>query len=200
MKAIPKILPSPAMIVACVALVVALGGASYAAGVLPKNSVGSAQLQKNAVSRAKLRKNAVTGAEVKDRTLTVADFKANQLPAGPQGPRGDSGSQGPAGVQGEPATKLFAAIAVNGSLVHGSGVTASTRTSEGNYTVTFNRSLAGCVATATYYNEDPFGGYNVVNHFALSRVYNHADQLSVYVYNSSVNKSFSVPFSIVAFC
>jgi len=37
------------MVVACLALTVALGGVSYAAAVLPKNSVGTAQLKKNAV-------------------------------------------------------------------------------------------------------------------------------------------------------
>jgi hypothetical protein len=108
---IRRLLASPAMIVACVSLVVALGGVSYAAGVLPKNSVGTAQLQKKAVSGAKLRNGAVTAAKVKDRTLTASKFKAGQLPAGPQGdpglqgPRGDKGdpgAQGPKGDKGDP--------------------------------------------------------------------------------------------------
>jgi hypothetical protein len=93
-------LPSPAMLVACVALVVALGGVSYAAAVLPKNSVGTAQLKKKAVTAAKLKKDAVTGAKVKNRSLLAADFKAGQLPAGPQGPKGDPGPQGPKGDPG----------------------------------------------------------------------------------------------------
>jgi hypothetical protein len=103
-------LPSPALIVAFVALVVALGGVSYAAAVLPKNSVGTAQLKKKAVTAAKLKKNAVTSgkvrrnaissAKVKDRTLLAQDFKPGQLPAGPQGPKGDPGAQGPAGIPG----------------------------------------------------------------------------------------------------
>jgi hypothetical protein len=103
MKAILRRLPSPALIVACVALVVALGGVSYAAAVLPKNSVGAAQLQKKAVTTAKLRKSAVTGAKVKNGTLLAADFKAGQLPAGaqgPQGPKGDPGAPGKDGAQG----------------------------------------------------------------------------------------------------
>jgi hypothetical protein len=196
------------MIVACVALMVACGGVSYAAGVLPKNSVGPAQLQNKSVSGAKLKTNAVTATKVKNGSLLAADFKAGQLPAGPQGPKGDAGQQGPkgdtgprgtAGLPGEPATKLFAAIRADGLLLHGSGVTASTSSSAGNYTVTFARSLNGCVATADYYNEDPYSGYNVVNDFALSRTTN-PNQLSVYVYNSALNKGFGVPFSIVVFC
>jgi len=90
-------LPTPAMLVACVALVVSLGGVSYAAGVLPSNSVGTAQLQKKAVSRAKLKRNAVTSTKVKNGSLMAADFKAGQLPAGPQGPRGVAGPKGPKG-------------------------------------------------------------------------------------------------------
>ena len=102
MKAIPNLLPSPAMIVACVSLVVALGGVSYAAAVLPKNSVGSAQLQTRAVTPAKLRNDAVTGAKVRNGTLMAADFQAGQLPAGPQGPKGERGEPGAAGANGEP--------------------------------------------------------------------------------------------------
>jgi hypothetical protein len=47
-------LHSPALIVACIALIVALGGVSYAAGVLPANSVGSKQLRASAVTPSKV--------------------------------------------------------------------------------------------------------------------------------------------------
>jgi len=83
-------LTSPAMLVACIALVVALGGVSYAAAVLPKNSVGTPQLKKKAV----------TGAKVKNGSLTAADFKAGQLPAGPQGSQGPQGPKGDTGAPG----------------------------------------------------------------------------------------------------
>jgi hypothetical protein len=46
--------PSPALVVAVVALVIALGGISYAAFVLPKNSVGTRQLRNKAVTPAKI--------------------------------------------------------------------------------------------------------------------------------------------------
>jgi hypothetical protein len=66
--------PSPAMLVALVALFVALGGTGYAALSLPKNSVGSAQLQKGAV----------TSNKVKDHSLLAKDFHSGQLPQGPR--------------------------------------------------------------------------------------------------------------------
>jgi hypothetical protein len=78
------------MVVACIALVFAMTGAGYAAGMLGPNTVGTKQLKKNAVISSK----------VKNGSLLKADFKAGQLPAGPQGPQGPQGSQGIQGTQG----------------------------------------------------------------------------------------------------
>jgi len=50
--------PSPAMVVALIALFVALGGTSYAALTLPKNSVGTKQLKDGAVTAAKISSSA----------------------------------------------------------------------------------------------------------------------------------------------
>jgi hypothetical protein len=80
------------------ALFVALGGTSYAAVTLPRNSVGANQL----------RANSVTSAKVKDRSLTAKDFKSGQLPAGEKGATGAAGAQGPqgpAGANGAPGEK-----------------------------------------------------------------------------------------------
>ena len=93
--------PSPAMVVACVALLVALGGTSVAAvSQLARNSVGPAQLQFGAVTNPKIRSNAVTSAKVRNRSLLRADFAPGQLPAGPTGPQGPAGPAGPAGAAG----------------------------------------------------------------------------------------------------
>lgn len=88
-------MPSPAMIVAMVSLIVALGGTSYAATKLAKNSVGEKQIKKNAVTTTKIKANSVTSTKVKDRTLTARDFKPNSLPKGPKGPKGATGPTGP---------------------------------------------------------------------------------------------------------
>ena len=90
MKHVWKRRPSPATVLAGIALMVALGGTGYAAGILPVNSVGTAQLKKDAV----------TSLKVKNGSLLRADFKAGQVPAGPAGaagPAGPTGAAGPAG-------------------------------------------------------------------------------------------------------
>jgi hypothetical protein len=75
--------------IALLALFLALGGTTYAATALPKNSVGTKQLKKNAVTapkiknsavtNAKIGANAVTGAKVKDDSLTGADVLESSL-------------------------------------------------------------------------------------------------------------------------
>jgi hypothetical protein len=71
--------PSPAMVVAFVALFVAIGGSSYAVTRLPANSVGSAQLRRSAVHPTDLASGAVTGAKVKNGSLSAADIAVSSL-------------------------------------------------------------------------------------------------------------------------
>jgi hypothetical protein len=85
--------PSPAMVIACTALLIALTGTSIAAVevTLPRNSVGSLQLKTNAVTSAKIKNgavtnpkianNAVNSAKVQNGTLASADFATGVLPA-----------------------------------------------------------------------------------------------------------------------
>ena len=73
-----------------VALMVALGGTSYAAVKPPAHSVGPKQLKANAV----------TSVKVKNHTLRLKDFKVGQIPAGPAGERGPAGADGANGATG----------------------------------------------------------------------------------------------------
>ncbi len=82
-----------ANVMSTLAAFVALGGVSYAAVTLPKNSVGSAQLKNNAVTSAKIKNGAVR----------ASDLARGLLKAGPTGRKGDTGAtgaKGDAGLQG----------------------------------------------------------------------------------------------------
>ncbi len=68
-----------ANVVASMALFVALGGVSYAAVKLPKNSVGSTQIKKNAVTGSKVRNSSLTGSDVKNSSLRGGDIKNSSL-------------------------------------------------------------------------------------------------------------------------
>ena len=113
------------MVVACLALLVALGGTSMAATQLARNSVGTPQLKDRAVSNSKIRNNAVNSAKVAARSLLRSDFAPGQLPAGPVGPQGPAGPAGAAGAAGPagPAgvigaiTDRTASVVVDGGII-----------------------------------------------------------------------------------
>ena len=125
--------PSPALVLACVALFVALGGTGYAALQLPANSVGSKQIKKGAVKNSDIANNAVTGAKVRPRSLTASDFRASSLP---RGPRGFDGPRGPAGPSGSARAYGYvsAAGAVNAARSRG-GATVSHVAASGIYCI-----------------------------------------------------------------
>ena len=139
--------PSPAMVIACLALLVALAGTSVAAVsiVLPPNSVGTVQLKTGAV----------TSAKVRNGSLLRADFARGQVPAGPIGPVGPAGPQGPKGDKGDngdkgdPATSLWAVVGADGTLARSAGVTSVSHVGTGSYRVRFNRAIDQCNWQAT---------------------------------------------------
>ena len=89
------------------ALFVALGGVSYAAVALPKNSVSSKQIKNGQVKGVDLAKNAVTSAKVKNGSLRASDFKLGDLPAGAPGATGPTGATGATGATGQVDTSNF---------------------------------------------------------------------------------------------
>ncbi|HET6656357.1 MAG TPA: hypothetical protein VFG61_00540 [Gaiellaceae bacterium] len=103
-------LPSPALVIACLALAVSLGESAYAVTSLPRASVGTKQLKSDAVVASKvangaigasqLHGNAVSSSKVADGSLHASDFAAGELPAGPPGPQGPQGPQGVQGLRG----------------------------------------------------------------------------------------------------
>jgi hypothetical protein len=76
-------LPSPALVVASLALLFALAGTGIAsvAQVPPKNSVGTAQLKNNAVNAAKIASNAVTASEIASNAVGAAEIASNAVTA-----------------------------------------------------------------------------------------------------------------------
>jgi hypothetical protein len=126
MSVLKRFRPSPAMVIACLALLLALGGTGYAAIKLPRNSV--------------------TTVQVKDFSLLSRDFKRGQLPAGPAGPTGPAGAAGPAGPAGTSgsATIKWALVRPDGGIAAQSGgITLAAKPSAGTYILTFGSVVTG---------------------------------------------------------
>ena len=86
--------PSPALIVAIIALIVSMGGTGYAAFTLPNNSVGTKQLKNGAVTAAKVKRHSLTGAQInlkKLGTVPAARDAGRALRAGTAAPTGKAG-------------------------------------------------------------------------------------------------------------
>lgn len=136
-----------ANVTALLALFIALGGTSYAALSLPRNSVGSPQIRARAVGPSELRTQAVSGRSVRNRSLTVSDIAPSSRAAlrghGAPGPQGVPGPAGPTGIT------YRAAVNSGGGTPRGNATDASHDSGSNQYTIFFERSVDACVATAT---------------------------------------------------
>ena len=83
-----KRLPSPALVIAFIALVAALGTGSavalvgkntVAADDIKKNAVGASEIKKNAVGASEIKSSAVRSSEVQNNSLTGADIDESSL-------------------------------------------------------------------------------------------------------------------------
>jgi hypothetical protein len=86
------LLPSPAMVVAIIALVLATAGSTFAVAKsteLPPNSVGSKQLKPKAVTTGKIANNAVKSNNIVDHSLTGDDINVKALGTVPSAANAD---------------------------------------------------------------------------------------------------------------
>jgi hypothetical protein len=132
--------PSPAMVVALLALFIALAGTSYAAIKLPANSVGTKQLKANAVTSKKIKHGAVNGSKVLANSLTGSNIKEATL------------AKVPAAVAADRATSATSATNATHASNADSATTAATATALASVAYRVNTSagaitVPGCTGT-----------------------------------------------------
>jgi hypothetical protein len=191
--------PSPATVMAFIALVFAMGGFAVAAIPGPAGTIKGCYKKNKGTLRVishtkKCRKS--------ERTLTW-----NQRgPAGAQGAPGQQGQQGQQGQPGQDATKLFAYIRDAGSVsaaevFYGSGVTAvSDPAGDNAYRLTFSRSVENCVVQAVAGNGKPPGtstGFHGIPF--VSMVSGNNDQADV-SFRTDAGATTDTAFLVTAFC
>lgn len=141
-------LPSPSMGVAVVALVVALGGTSYAAFTITTSDV-----KNNSLRSADVKNSTLRSVDVRNRSLKAIDFRRGQLP---RGRRGATGPAGPAGVGRWVLINRDGAIeAQSGGFSVASGYVGNPAGAAGNVYINANENLAnnGIVATIALQNQ-----------------------------------------------
>lgn len=122
--------PSPALVIACIALFLATGGVSYG-------------LATGSISGREIRNNSVRGKDIRNNTIASRDVKPNGL-----GGRAVSETKlGP--VNSAQGLTYFAVVANNGVTARGRGVASASRTGAGAYQVIFRRNVRNCAYFAT---------------------------------------------------
>jgi hypothetical protein len=128
-----RLMPSPAMVVAGIALFVSLGGVSYG---LATGVIDSREVKDNSLRSRDVRNGILTGRDMGRDRVGGGAVKESTLGTVPTAAIADGDSR-------------FASVTAAGVLARGRSVTSAARTSEGRYQVIFNRDVRGCVFSAT---------------------------------------------------
>ena len=122
--------PSPAMVVACIALFMATGGVSYGVAT-------------GFINSREIKNNTIRGKDVRNGALTGKEFKRDSV-------GGLSVNEGSLGiVPSAESLSHNAVVTAGGTFRRGRGVSSVARTGVGRYQVIFNRDVRGCVYNAT---------------------------------------------------
>ena len=130
MTRIRRLIPSPAMAVALLALFMAMGGSAYAlvvtSGSIKNNTIRSQDVRNGGLVGKDVRVNGLGGRAIKESTLETVP--------------GAFISHGSA---------HFAVVNAGGQQVRARGTTSAARTAEGRYQVIFDRDVRACAYWAT---------------------------------------------------
>jgi len=136
--------PSPAMVVACAALFVSLGGVSYAVA-----TIDSADIVDGSIRNRDFKNGTLRGQEAKPDGFGPNAIKEQALDASKLG-------QVPSSVVTDGVAR-HAVISDVGATVRGRGVASSAQTGTGQYQVIFDRDVRQCTYFATLGDESASG-------------------------------------------
>jgi hypothetical protein len=207
-------MPSPAMLVALIALVLAIGGTAIAAIPGQDGSISACYRMKGGALRviaagkscAKGERQIAWNQRGPSGPRGDAGVPGSRGDAGERGPQGAPGPQGELGLQGAPglpATSLWAAVRADGTKSRGSGVTSTLKIVTGLYEVTFNQSVSSCDFVATLGNPDALeitsgqigAAQNLGGGFS-----NLPTQVLVSTTNSAGTAATNLPFFLTVIC
>jgi hypothetical protein len=141
-----------ANVAATLALVISLGGTSYAAVTITGKDI-----KNGTIKHADLGSSSVTSKNVRNGSLLARDFAAGQIPAGAKGPKGDKGDTGAAGAQGPagPGAR-WALVKRDGTILAQSGGISVANMFDGGYYLDFGSSVEGqgIVVSSAYLSTD----------------------------------------------
>jgi hypothetical protein len=138
-------LPSPAMVVAIIALVVASSGVSYAVATingssLVNGSIRNVKFKDGTLRGQEAKRDGFGGGGIKEESLDTSKLDASKI------------GQVPTASSAEGVVR-HVVVASNGGAVRGRGVTSTARTGLGQYQAIFDRDVRSCTYFATLGDE-----------------------------------------------
>ena len=175
-----RFLPSPAMVVAVIALVMSLSGGAYALVITGKS----------------IKNGSITNKDVRNRTLTGNDMRKDSVGGGAI----DEATLGPVPSAFLAAgASRFAVVNAGGQAVRGRDVSSAARTSEGRYQVIFSGDVRNCAYYATVGDESasapPQNGQ-----ISVSSLASNVNGVAVRTENGSNGTELDRPFHLLVMC
>lgn len=146
--------PSPALIVACVALFAALGGTSYALGI---GSIGSEEIRNGSIRNVDFKDGTLRGQEFKKDSLGGGAIK-EQVLDGTKIPQVASAKKADLATTATTATGLTRQllVAANGTKSNDrGGVVSTAKLADGRYQAIFDGDVRACIYSATLVEQAP---------------------------------------------
>ena len=175
-----RLLPSPAMVVACVALIMSLGGSAYALVVTGK------QIRNNTVTGKDIRNRSLTGNEIRRDKIGGASIKESTL-----------GPVGTAFIAHGGAR--YAVVNGGGQLVRGRDISSVARTGDGRYQVIFNADIRNCAYFATVGDESAAAPPQN-SQISVSSLGSNVNGVSVRTENGNNGSEANRPFHLIVMC
>jgi len=182
MTRIRRLMPSPAMAVALLALFMAMGGSAYAlvvtSGSIKNNTIRSEDVHNGGLLGKDFRKNGVGGGAIKESSLGAV----------------------PAALLAHGSAR-FTVVNAGGQAVRGRGTTSVSRTGQGRYQAIFDANIRNCAYYATVGGPSaaapPIDG--IVSVSALGSNVNGVDVRTENVGQNGASQA-DKPFHLVVFC
>ncbi len=175
-----RLVPSPAMIVALVALFVAMGGSAYALVITGKS----------------IRNGSITGKDIKNRSLTGSKGKAESWGGGAI--KESTLSTVPSSLLTFGAAR-FSVVNAAGGNVRGRGVTSAARTAAGRYQVIFDADVRNCGYFATV--GGPTASAPPANRVvSVSSLASNVNGVSIRIENPLNGNQVDGPFHLIVLC
>jgi hypothetical protein len=173
-----RLVPSPAMVVALVALVMAMGGSAYALVVTGKS------IRNGTVTGKDLRNRSITGNDSRRDSIGGGSIKESTLGAVPQAILAH-------------ASVRFAVVSGGGQLVRGRNAQAA-RTAAGRYQVIFDTNIRGCAYFATV-GDPSASGPPQNSQISVSSLGSNVNGVAVRTENGGGGEV-DRPFHLIVFC